>query len=288
MTKIIKNIVKNPKSIYGFNNKKQYITIHETDNTNKGADAVAHGNLQQNGFSSSWHYTVDDKQIVQSFAHNAQCWHAGDGRGNGNLNSIGIEICVNSDGDYKKAVENAAWLTKKIMEEENIALKNVVQHNNWSGKNCPRNLRSGAKGVTWKDFIEMVSGKPGASTSKPTQKPVQKPAQNKIWRNYISGNEVKQLQRELNKQFNKGLAVDGYFGQNTINALVNVRKGARGNLTRIIQQRLQARKYDIGRYGADGIFGNATEKAVRRFQNNNKLVVDGIVGKNTWKALFRK
>lgn len=35
----------------------------------------------------------------------------------------------------------------------------------------------------------------------------------------------------------------------------------------------------------DGIFGKITEEAVRNFQKNNKLTVDGIVGNNTWKAL---
>src|SRR5690625_4048759 len=156
MVKITKNIVNRTDRVYGYNNKKKYITIHETANTSKGADAATHGRLQQNGFSASWHYTVDDKQAVQSFPHSAQCWHAGDGKGNGNLNSIGIEICVNSDGDFKKAVKNAAELVKKIMSDEGISIGNVVQHNHWSGKNCPTNLRNGSKGITWADFISLV------------------------------------------------------------------------------------------------------------------------------------
>lgn len=38
----------------------------------------------------------------------------------------------------------------------------------------------------------------------------------------------------------------------------------------------------------DGIWGNNTEQAIRRFQKNNGLVVDGIVGVNTWKKLLNK
>lgn len=122
----------------------------------------------------------------------------------------------------------------------------------------------------------------------PTQKPVEvAPKPRVTWEYYIVGQEVKNLQRELNKQFNAGLKVDGWFGDNTINALVNVRRGARGNLTRIIQRRLIAKGYKL-RYGADGIYGNATYNAVVRFQRDHGLVADGIVGKNTWKALFRK
>lgn len=64
---------------YGNNNGKKTITIHQTGNTNKGADAVAHAKIQLNGNprSASWHYQVDNVQIIQSFEDDAQCWHAG-------------------------------------------------------------------------------------------------------------------------------------------------------------------------------------------------------------------
>ncbi|MEV8001544.1 peptidoglycan-binding domain-containing protein [Streptomyces parvus] len=35
----------------------------------------------------------------------------------------------------------------------------------------------------------------------------------------------------------------------------------------------------------DGAYGQATEKAVKRLQEANGLVVDGIVGPHTWQAL---
>ena len=121
---------------------------------------------------------------------------------------------------------------------------------------------------------------------KPTQKPAPKPKAKNVWDYYISGNSVKQLQRELNKQFKKGLSVDGLFGNDTMGALIAVRKGAKGNITKIIQERLAAKGFSPG--AIDGIFGPSTEKSVKQFQRYNKLAVDGIVGKNTWKALFRK
>lgn len=48
------------KVTYGGTNKKQYITVHQTGNTSKGANAQAHAKLQANGNSrsASWHYTV--------------------------------------------------------------------------------------------------------------------------------------------------------------------------------------------------------------------------------------
>ncbi len=105
----------------------------------------------------------------------------------------------------------------------------------------------------------------------------------------IYGNEtrnalVKGLQTELNKQFGSKLAVDGIFGNNTYNACINVRKGAEGNITYLIQAMLICHSFKIN---VDGIFGNATESAVKEFQARNNLVVDGIVGKNTFNKLFK-
>ncbi|MBI0578578.1 N-acetylmuramoyl-L-alanine amidase [Neobacillus cucumis] len=144
----------------GIKMNPEYITIHETDNTARGADDFAHANLQYNGNTrqASWHFTVDDDSIYQSIPTDEVAWHAGDGDGPGNMSSIAIEICVNRDGDFTNAVENAAWLTKHLMGELRIPISNVVQHHHWSGKNCPRYLRSGEKGVDWNDFLAMVKG----------------------------------------------------------------------------------------------------------------------------------
>src|SRR5690606_1879808 len=151
---------------YNGTNSKKYIVIHETANTRKGANANAHARLQASGNSraASWHYTVDDKEIVQSFSDNAKCWHAGNRYYN--ENSIGIEICVNEDGNFKKAVENAAALTRHLMRKYNIPESRVIQHNTASGKNCPSNLRSGKKGITWTDFKRMLRENKTAAKSK--------------------------------------------------------------------------------------------------------------------------
>src|SRR5699024_3965987 len=116
---------------------------------------------------ASWHYTVDDKEVVKSFEDTAQCWHAGDAKYN--RESIGIEICVNSDGDFKKAVDNAVELTRYLMRKYGIPASNVIQHNQASGKDCPRYLRSGAKGITWEAFKSALSS--GKSTSVKTSAP---------------------------------------------------------------------------------------------------------------------
>lgn len=104
----------------------------------------------------------------------------------------------------------------------------------------------------------------------------------------IFGNEtktalVKALQTELNKQFNRGLAVDGIFGNLTKSACVVVEQGDEGNITYLIQAMLICKSYDLE---ADSIFGSITDSAVKKFQQENNLVVDGLVGKFTFEKLF--
>ncbi len=95
---------------------------------------------------------------------------------------------------------------------------------------------------------------------------------------------IKALQTELNTQFDKGLAVDGIWGPKTYAACVNVRLGAKGKLTYILQAILYAKGYNTN--GIEGIFGKGTASAVRKFQSDNGLSADGVVGKNTFEKLF--
>lgn len=60
--------------------------------------------------------------------------------------------------------------------------------------------------------------------------------------------------------------------------LGSLRFGSQGQAVRELQDQLIALGYDLGRFGADGSFGAATESAVRKFQQEQKLIVDGIAG----------
>lgn len=61
--------------------------------------------------------------------------------------------------------------------------------------------------------------------------------------------------------------------------------GTKGEDVRLLQTILHKEMYDIGRYGVDGDFGNDTLNAVKQFQSEKGLVVDGIVGQKTWLML---
>ncbi|WP_342442916.1 N-acetylmuramoyl-L-alanine amidase [Lysinibacillus sp. FSL K6-0075] len=148
----------------GRKNTRKKICIHETDNTNKGSGADNHARLQANGNSrqASWHWTADDKEAIQSFTHDYQCWAAGSTKGNNE--AIHIEMCVNADGDYVRTVQNTASLVAKILKEENLTVNDVVQHNFYSGKNCPSKMRSTSAPIPWGSFLQMVKSNMQPST----------------------------------------------------------------------------------------------------------------------------
>ena len=143
-------------------NPDTYITIHETGNAAKGADAAAHGAYLDSAAGEdalvSWHYTVDDHAIVQHLPDYETAYHAGDGKdGPGNATSIGVEICVNAGGDFAQAQANAASLVRLLMEEHGIPIDRVVQHAHWNGKDCPKTIR--ATTGAWEGFLALCRGK---------------------------------------------------------------------------------------------------------------------------------
>lgn len=161
----------------GRGNPCTYITIHETANRGRGAGAASHGRLQAgtNSRQASWHYQVDDKEIVQSFDDNVKCWHAGS---TANNQSIAIEICVNSDGDYQKTLDNAAALVAHLRKKHGIPWNRIVSHKFWTGKNCPTIMLS--RSGQWDKFIKATdpkgSNKVSTTTTTSKPKPAAKPA----------------------------------------------------------------------------------------------------------------
>lgn len=125
-----------------------FVTIHNTGNSGRGANAKSHNTYIHNmagksplqtGYAS-WHFSVDDKFIYQHLPLNETAWHTGDGSliTSGNRTSIGIEICENPETNTKQAEENAIALTVWLLKNCNISVNNVKPHKAWSGKHCPR------------------------------------------------------------------------------------------------------------------------------------------------------
>lgn len=97
---------------------------------------------------------------------------------------------------------------------------------------------------------------------------------------------IGELQQECNNQGYSNQKVDSIGGPATLAGCPTVKKGAKGNITRLIQKRLLSLGYKLPKWGADGSFGGETVDAVKLFQEAKGLSVDGVVGKNTWRKLL--
>ena len=88
----------------------------------------------------------------------------------------------------------------------------------------------------------------------------------------IEGPQTRDAYRNFQRYV--GISVDGIYGNNTNNKLIEVIKDLQG--------KLNSKGYNLV---IDGIVGNATLNAIRDFQRNNNLVVDGIAGIRTFEKL---
>lgn len=207
----------------GYAMTPKYITVHNTANASKGANAEMHARYLLNGAGGrvvGWHYTVDDKSIYQHLPVNEAGFHAGDGNGPGNRQSIGIEICENVDGDFEKAVKNAQWLIEKLMRDHNIPKANVVPHKHWSGKNCPHKLLAG-----WAHFIGGIGAVESAKEA-PKPKPTQYNGSSIVdYLNSIGVNSSFANRAKLAAQH----GIKGYTGTaaQNLELLAKVKKGAK-------------------------------------------------------------
>ncbi len=138
----------------------KYLVIHETDNFSAGANAKAHGSfILQNANAAdglvSWHYTVDDHEIYHHLPDNEPAYHAGDGmeKNSGNLNGVGIEMCVNEDGNYEQTLINTQKLCARLLVEYNLKPKALKKHQDFSGKACPARLINDNR---WDEFCAAV------------------------------------------------------------------------------------------------------------------------------------
>ena len=147
----------------------KYIVVHDTGNTGKGADAERHYQYFNGGDrNSSADVFVDDRQAIKVNDWNKfYTWHCGDGHGKygiTNGNSIGVEMCINSDGDYNKAFDRTVAVVKELMQTLGIDANHVVRHYDASRKNCPMSM-SGGDWSRWKEFKRRITETEGLTVT---------------------------------------------------------------------------------------------------------------------------
>ena len=108
-------------------------------------------------------------------------------------------------------------------------------------------------------------------------KPVQAPVSN-------TDDWVARLQAECNNQGFSNQKVDGIPGANTLKGCPTLKKGASGNITKLLQEKLVTLGYSTN--GIDGIYGSGTANAVKSYQSSKGLSQDGVCGQATWRKLL--
>ena len=153
--KVIQNLV--PTSKYSvkcpYPMVAEFIVVHNTANDASAANEVSY--MIGNNNQVSFHYAIDDKEIVQGIPENRNAWHAGDGAsGKGNRKGLSIEICYSKSGGkrFEEAEKLAAKFIAFKLKEKGWAIDKVKKHQDFSGKYCPhRTLDMG-----WQRFLDMV------------------------------------------------------------------------------------------------------------------------------------
>ncbi len=243
----------------------EFYVVHNTANDATARNEIAY--MKRNDSSTSFHYAVDNNEIVQGIPENRNAFHAGDGRnGDGNRKGISIEICYSKSGgsQFISAEKRASKFIAQGLFERKWGIDRVKKHQDFSGKYCPhRTLDMG-----WVRFLDMIEDELYKLKSVSVLE----------WQTAAIADGFKPP-----KYFPKHGA-DGIWGSEC----ESVAKAAvckyrflnykYKNLVKIIQR--------VVGTDVDGKFGAATKKAVIAFQNLHGLKPDGVVGINTWKAIL--
>lgn len=257
----------------------EFIVVHNTANDASARDEVAY--MCKNNNQVSFHYAIDDKEIVQGIPEDRNAWHAGDGgNGPGNRKGIAIEICYSKSGG--KRFEEAEKLTAKFiaykLKEKGWGIDKVKKHQDFSGKYCPhRTLDMG-----WQRFLNMVQAELDAL----------KKEENVMFRVQVGAFKVRanadKLANELRKKGYDAIVVADksdnlnkeVFQLEYKRAIV---RGVKGEHVKELQKALKL----LGYYkdAIDGSAGPNTVAAIKAFQKANGLTVDGSAGPATYAKL---
>ena len=207
--------------------------------------------------------------------------------------ALGSEVCVYSEHEIAQRVVNTLGalgfknrgqkVRTNLYELKNTKMKAMIVETCFveATEDVALYRRLGHDKVGQAIAEAIVNGKAVENTTPVKNeeiiKPVQAPVSN-------TDDWVARLQAECNKQGFSNQSVDGIAGPNTLKGCPTLRKGAKGNITKLLQERLVNLGYSTN--GVDGIFGSGTYSAVREFQKTRGLSVDRIVGQNTWRKLL--
>ena len=152
---VIKNLVSQSKYSIKcpYSMTPEFVVVHNTANDASAQNEVKY--MISNNNQVSFHFAVDDKEVVQGLPLDRNAWACGDGaNGKGNRKGIQIEICYSKNGGirFENAEKNAAKFIAQLLKERGWGVDKVKKHQDFSNKYCPhRTLDKG-----WASFVNMV------------------------------------------------------------------------------------------------------------------------------------
>lgn len=161
------------------------VVVHYTANDDRGANAMRNRNYFNNGSPdekgkprpASAHYCVDSERIVQCLPGNELGYHVGDPRKNTlcrqrnrelsagfktpNFRTVGLEMCVNADGDFNRMRGRSISLAARLLYENDLTTRGLVRHWDVTGKICPEyyapvGKQAAANAAAWIGFCTQV------------------------------------------------------------------------------------------------------------------------------------
>lgn len=293
MVKIIEEKY-NWKGTFKTRSKTNMIVLHHFA-AKVASPQTVHGWHLNNGWTGiGYHYIVrKDGSIYRGRPENVVGSHT--------LNYNSYSIGIAAEGDFQ--LENMPEVQKNSIIELIAYIKSrygnldIKRHKDLMATSCPGKNYPFQEIIKGKGYtVEPIKAAPSPSQPTPS-----------------TPKSIKEVQSYLNSKIGAGLAVDGYWGPNTRKALIkywqkvvggldidgsfgpksqaaasrnNISKGNKGELVKIMQMALICKAHDLSPYGADGSFGQDTEKELKAYQAHRGLGADGICGTKTWTSLL--
>lgn len=189
--------------------------------------------------------------FAQNLPWDYRCWGCGgDDSGSYNDSHIQFEICedgLDNEAYYRSAFDAAAEICAMLCRQYGIRTRNIVSH-----KEANEALYA-SDHVDPHHWMMLYDDKMDAFRAR-------------VAAMIGEDNTVRPTWEEMRRD--------------------TIRKGAKSHDVAEMQGILISLGYDVGNKGADGVYGSATQKAVKKFQGENELTPDGVAGPATWqKAL---
>lgn len=209
----------------------KYIPVHYTgnkgDTAKNNVDFFATGNKREAGAQ----FFVDQQgNVWQSIPMGTTAWAVGLGGGKPdyskggaslygkctNYNSVSIELCDCATKDPSDAMIKAVKELVKHIQSKCPNAKTICRHFDVTGKECPKRM-SGKNNKKWEDFKKAITGEKTTSKTSKASSVLTAPTITLV--KGSKGEQVKLLQKCLNKLINAKLEVDGSYGPATEKAV---------------------------------------------------------------------